>query len=127
MRCYNKVMLTLELFTWWFGQGWLLVIKGAGQRLVRISNVFSVPTLLRTLFAPWRRIITYPGASIDAKLRALSDNMVSRLIGFTVRILVLITALLTIVVMAGIGAMSIVVWPLVPILTLVLLIKGFMP
>jgi hypothetical protein len=120
-------MLTLELFTWWFSQGWLQVIKGSGRRLVRISNVFSVPILLRTLLAPWRRIITYPGASIDAQLRALADNLVSRLIGFTVRIIVLITASLVLLVTLVVSILSIVLWPLVPIAVFGLLIKGFGP
>ena len=57
-----------------------------------ILNNFSVIQLTRTLFAPWRRIITYPGASIDEKFKAWGDNVFSRMIGFVVRLGVLIAA-----------------------------------
>jgi hypothetical protein len=123
-RCYNNVMLVLELFSWWFGQGWQQVAKNSGRRLVRVANLFSVPILLRTLWAPWRRIITYPGASIDAKLRAMGDNLVSRFIGFTVRLLVLLTAAIMLIGLCVIGVISIILWPLVPFLIAGLILKA---
>src|SRR5664279_5513590 len=85
-------MIALEILTWWYRQGWTAVAKNAEQRFFKVSHLFSVPILVRTLFAPWRRIITYPGASIDAKVRAMGDNMVSRVVGFTVRTMVLFSA-----------------------------------
>jgi hypothetical protein len=123
-RCYNNVMLVLELFSWWFGQGWQQVAKNSGRRLVRVANLFSVPILLRTLWAPWRRIITYPGASIDAKLRAMGDNLVSRFIGFTVRLLVLLTAAIMLIGLCVVGVISIILWPLVPFLIAGLILKA---
>jgi hypothetical protein len=120
------VMVMLQLFSWWFGQGWQQVAKNSWTRLVRVSHIFSVPILLRTLWAPWRRIVTYPGASIDAKLRALGDNLVSRAIGFTVRILVLVAAGLVLVLTATAGAIAVILWPLVPLAVPVLLLKGIL-
>jgi hypothetical protein len=117
-------MLVLELFSWWFGQGWQQVAKNSGRRLVRVANLFSVPILLRTLWAPWRRIITYPGASIDAKLRAMGDNLVSRFIGFTVRLLVLLTAAIMLIGLCVVGVISIILWPLVPFLIAGLILKA---
>jgi hypothetical protein len=118
-------MLIVPLFSWWYGQGWQLVIKNAELRLVRVAHIFSLPILIRTLFAPWRRIITYPGAGLDAQLRAFGDNLVSRCIGFTVRVLVLIAAGLILMLTACIGFVSIILWPLVPLAVPVCLIKGF--
>lgn len=117
-------MLVLPLCIWWYSQGWLRVIRDFAVNLQRVLHIFSVPILLRTLWAPWRRIITYPGASIDAKLRALGDNLVSRCIGFTVRMLVLIAALLIMLLVAVWGAIWIVVWPFIPVFAVVMLIKG---
>ena len=86
--------------------------------------MFSVPILLRTLFSPWKRIITYPGASLDAKIRAFSDNMVSRAVGFSVRLLVLFTAALMLLLVSIVALIEIVVWPLLPILIIVTIVKG---
>lgn len=92
--------------------------------LTGISHAFSVPILLRTLFAPWRRIITYPGSSLEAKVRAFGDNIVSRAIGFVVRLLVLLTAF----VMSGLalifGLLALILWPLIPLAVVALLVKG---
>lgn len=87
-----------------------------------MSHLFSVPILLRTLLAPWRRIITYPGASLEARLRAAGDNSISRLVGFTVRTTVLIAAGVMLVLTATVSLMFIVAWPLVPLAIPVLIV-----
>jgi hypothetical protein len=117
-------MLALELFTWWYGQGWVQLAKNVRKRIVGTSNMFSVPILIRTLFSPWKRIITYPGASIDAKIRAFGDNMVSRAVGFSVRLLVLFTAALMLLAVSIVAIVEVTTWPLVPIAALVMLVKG---
>ncbi len=75
-------MLALEFIAWWYGQGWVLQIQNARKRLVRTSHLFSLPILLRTLFSPWKKIITDPGAGMEEHVRAATDNIVSRLVGF---------------------------------------------
>lgn len=119
------VMVIFAMFSWWYGQGWKAVAHAWGQRLVKVSHLFSVPILLRTLFAPWRRIITYPGASIDAQFRAMVDNLVSRVVGFTVRIFVLIAAGSMLFVTSVIGGLWVVVWPTIPLAIPLLIYKGF--
>jgi hypothetical protein len=86
--------------------------------------MFSVPILIRTLFAPWRRIITYPGATIDAKLRAAGDNMVSRVVGFSVRSMVLFSAGVMLVLVAAVAALQLIIWPLIPVAVVVAIVKG---
>lgn len=117
-------MLALELFTWWYGQGWLRLARHLRQRTSKVSHLFSVPILLRTLFAPWRRIVTYPGASLDARLRAAGDNLVSRLVGFSVRSLVLLTAGIMLGLSAVLAVVELLIWPLIPGLVVVALVKG---
>lgn len=117
-------MLVMELLTWWYSQGWKRVTQDGGKRLSRISHLFSVPILIRTLWAPWRRIVAVPGSSIDQKLRALGDNLVSRAIGFTVRVLVLVTAGIMLVGAAVANLFIVVVWPLIPPAAVVLVVVG---
>jgi hypothetical protein len=119
-------MYLLGLFTWWYGAGWVGALKSSGRRLRSLANTFSIGILLRTLFAPWRRIVTYPGASLDAKLRAMGDNLVSRCIGFTVRFFVLLAAGVAFVVLAAVSLVEIVAWPLVPLAAVALVVEGLL-
>lgn len=79
---------------------------------------FSVSILLKTLFAPWRRITTEGGRSMQEQSRALLDNLISRLVGFTIRIFVIIAALVSMVLLAVAGVVVIIGWPLAPPLVL---------
>lgn len=117
-------MFALAWVTWWYGKGWANTVANLRSMVTGISRLFSVPILLRTLFAPWKRIISYPGASLDAKLRALIDNLISRAVGFIVRTLVLLTALIMEALASCLGVLWIVIWPCIPLLGVVLLVKG---
>lgn len=120
-------MVFIELFRWWYAEGWALLIKKLGARLRNIWYVFSVPTLLKTLFAPWRRIITYPGKGFGPMMRAMGDNLLSRLIGFIVRTMVIIAATIGFVLTAVVGLVCVVAWPFVPLAVIGFIIRGVMP
>src|SRR4051812_6310018 len=94
------VMLALSFFSWWYGRGWREVAGSFRPRLKGIADSFSVGQLLPTLFAPWRRIITQPGRSLEERWRAWADNMFSRVIGFAIRLGVLFFALVTLLIVA---------------------------
>ncbi len=118
------LMLVLEFFSWWYGRGWKQVANNLPLRLQSVANGFSVTQLMRTLFSPWRRIITYGGGSIGERFRAWGDNAFSRMIGFFVRLGVLFAALIILVVTALVSILELVVWPLLPPAIPVLIIAG---
>jgi len=115
-------MLAVEFFRWWYSQGWALAFRRMERKLRGIGQAFSVGILLRTLFAPWRRIITYPGSSLDAHFRAFIDNLVSRCIGFMVRMTVLFSAMLLALLVGVFGIIGCLLWPLLPPLFVVALL-----
>ncbi len=82
--------------------------------------------LLKTLFSPWKRIVVVGGRSLDAKFHAAIDNLVSRVIGFFVRIIVLIAAVIIISLAALGGLMLAILWPLLPLLSVGLIIWGLL-
>lgn len=116
----------LSFFSWWYGRGWQQVASSFRPRLRSVNEGFSVAQLLRTLFEPWRRIISYPGASLEEKVRARIDNLFSRGIGFTVRLGVLIVAFLATVCIAVLTLAEIIIWPLLPLAVPVCLIMGLL-
>ncbi|HSX43637.1 MAG TPA: hypothetical protein VLF59_06165 [Candidatus Saccharimonadales bacterium] len=119
-------MFMLDLMRWWYGAGWAGVLTANKKRLAKLADMFSVAILLRTLFSPWKRIVTYPGASIDAKMRALGDNIVSRCIGFTVRSFVLLSAGFIFMCLILLEVLEIVLWPLIPLAGTGLIVKGLL-
>jgi hypothetical protein len=117
-------MLFLEFFRWWYGEGWRQAGKGAVNLVNKVQLSFSVPILIKTLFAPWKRIITPPGRSIDDKFRAMLDNLVSRTVGFFVRIFSLVSAVILILAAGIIGFSIALFWPLIPVLALFSALKA---
>src|SRR5689334_203506 len=103
-------MIAIDILAWWYSQGWIQVLHVARQRLVSVSQLFSVPILIRTLFSPWKQIISYPGAGIDAQFRALADNFISRLVGFAVRSMVLLAAGILLSAAALFGLLQVLLW-----------------
>ncbi len=119
-------MLVLSFFSWWYGRGWRQVAVSFGPRLRGVLDDFSVFQLIRTLFQPWRRIITYPGSSLAEKFHAWGDNTVSRAVGFTVRAGVLAAAFLALIVVAILTFVEIIIWPLLPLAIPGCLIAGIL-
>lgn len=121
---YNMVMIFLELFRWWYGPGWALMFNRISERFNKLAAIFAIPTLLKTLFAPWKRIMTTGAKSLDDKMKALLDNLVSRVVGFTVRSIVLWTAFFMLSGSLVYGVLLALIWPLVPPLIVFFFILG---
>lgn len=117
-------MLIVSFLSWWYGRGWLNIIKNFSPRTKDILENFSVKQLIRTWFEPWKRIVTYPGDSLEDKAKAWGDNLVSRAIGFVVRTGVLIGAILTLICFVIFTIIELIVWPLLPPAVPALLILG---
>lgn len=116
--------MIIELFSWWYGQGWAGVARGMQRRLDRTAHMYSVGLLLKTLFSPWRRVVTYPGASMQAHFQAFIDNLVSRCVGFGVRLMVLIAALFSLIGVFIACLIELLLWPLLPVAPIVFVILG---
>lgn len=117
-------MFVLDLLSWWYGDGWTGILRATKRRINGLAEAFSLTILFHTLFAPWKRIVTAPGAGLDAKLQAIGDNLVSRAIGFTVRFLVLLTAAVSFVLLCLAAFLELILWPLVPLVATALIVKG---
>ena len=107
--------MVFELFRWWYGSGWAQAGRNISHMTAGVEQMFSINILLRTLFAPWRRIVSLPGRGLDSKIQAMFDNLVSRLVGFMVRFLVLIAASVTLAVVFLFGVVMVVIWPAIPL------------
>ncbi len=118
-------MLLVAFIQWWYGPGWRDAGARLASRLRQTVLTFSVPILLSTMFAPWRRIITYPGASLQDHMRAVLDNLISRVVGFMVRLFALIAAVALLVIYTVLGGLFLIAWPILPLLGPALIVGGF--
>lgn len=117
-------MLIVAFFKWWYADGWKLQAQKVINAVKSVGQTFSVSLLLRTLFAPWRRIQTAPGKGIDAFVQAAVDNAVGRFIGFLVRFMVLIAAGVAGVFILIIGGATVLLWPVLPFAPIALFVMG---
>ena len=98
---YSRAIL--DMIAVWFNMMWF------------ITNFFSVPLLISTLFSPWRRM-TDDGKpkSVEDFLKAFVMNIMSRVFGACIRIVIIVVGLIALVlgVVALIGML--IVWFFLP-------------
>lgn len=111
-------MVLLDLLIWWYTVGWVRLIRKQREIIRGIYNQFSVAILLKTLFSPWKRIVTQ-SRNFSEQLKAISDNVVSRFVGFAIRIFVLFAAISIIAALIVVSIILIILWPLIPIAWLI--------
>lgn len=113
--------MLLEVVSWWYGAGWARVAARIGGRVSHILEAFSVGLLFRTLFDPFRQIDAggNGGKSLDAQLRALGDNLFSRVFGAFIRTLFIVLGLLAALAAFLLGVVQLLVWPFVPLLPVI--------
>lgn len=119
-------MLVVAFIRWWYGQGWRENADRLRGRLHNTYLEFSVPILIKTLFSPWRRIISYGRGSLEDRARATLDNIVSRSVGLVVRISALMAAVIIISLNALLGSVWLAIWPLLPVAGPLLLVWGLL-
>lgn len=125
-------MLIVSLISWWYGAGWRRQASLSGERLASMMDYFSIDLLLKTLFSPFRQISanSHVDGSISAKFQAWLDKLISRFIGGMVRIIIILTGVLVLLATSVYGILTLLVWPLLPllpILGLILSVSGWMP
>ena len=95
-----------------------------------LTDFFSMNSLIRTLFKPFRQIsadTASADSSLDLKFHMFLDRLVSRIVGFFSRLILLITGCIIIILGGIISLVLIVMWPfipLIPIAGIILTITG---
>lgn len=110
-------MLLAAFFSWWYGDGWKGQIENVRRSLVKISDTFSIPLLVKTLFAPFRQISAgNVDGPIGLRFRAALDKLFSRLIGAFVRTIMIFVGIFGMILLLIFSAVRLLLWPLMPVL-----------
>lgn len=120
----------MEVFSWWYVYGWKIFIEKIKNSLSSITDFFSMNSLVRTLFKPFRQIsadTANADASLDLRFQMFIDRLISRIVGFSSRLILLVVGSIIILVGGILSLLLIIIWPfipLLPILGIVLTVLG---
>lgn len=116
--------IALVFWKWYYGEAVKNVLNAWRNFIIFALNYFSIPLLLKTLFAPWKRDITRRPRGLDIKkfFDYLTFNLISRGLGFLVRIVTILVGIIFLILTAVVGAIFFALWLVMPLVLLGLLI-----
>ena len=115
-------MAITEMFLWWYSSGWKVFVGKLKTALSSITDFFSMGSLVRTLFKPYRQIsaeVARDGASLDIKFHMFLDRLISRIVGFFSRLTLLFAGIIIIIFGGIFSLILIILWPIIPLLPVV--------
>lgn len=117
--------LVPTFFMWWYGRGLKDLFSFLSAFFSYTSNMFSVTTLLKTLFSPWKKLVGERGRGIEGLKLWLVDNLVSRAVGFIVRLFMIIFFLIVFILFAFFAVLAVIFWIGMPVFILAAFIYIF--
>jgi len=116
-----------QYFSWQFFDVPKKLIKAWKNFLLFNLNYFSIPLLVKTLFAPWRKYKMSYGRGFDAGryFEAFLSNLIFRILGAIVRIFLIIIGLFVEILIIFGGIIVFFGWLILPALLIWGLIFGF--
>ncbi|MCH7828448.1 ATP-dependent Clp protease ATP-binding subunit [Patescibacteria group bacterium] len=114
------------LFFWYLWGVPKEILRGWGNILWFNLEYFSFFFLLKTLFAPWRRIqwTRGKGFNIGKWFEALTGNIISRLLGSMIRSSLIVVGILIEFLLLFVGPVVFILWFLLPLLLINFLYQG---
>lgn len=106
---------------WWYSGGLVKLFNFLGALLFSILNNFSIKTTVLNLFSPWKRVLGVKRPGLDGIKDWLVDNLVSRTVGFFLRLVLLFVAFLVLSFYAVFAVLAIILWLLYPAFVLFIL------
>lgn len=124
-------MFIVGMLSWWYTAGWKQRAIAVKTHLIGQFDYFSIDLLIRTLFSPWKQISAGSvRGPVGVQLRAWFDGLISRIIGATVRTIMIIIGTIGMILGVLIGVVGIIIWPLIPITSLIgltMMLVGWLP
>jgi len=125
-------MFLVGILSWWYGRGWLGQWRRVSGRWRATVEYFSIGQLMATLFAPFRQISASPANAANpvTAIKALFDQLVSRVVGGFVRFFTIIAGCIVITLQVIYESVIMIFWwliPALPIAGFILLAIGWIP
>lgn len=131
LSSYNSDMFLVGILSWWYGNGWSARIQILKRQLLSSADFFSIGMLVSTIFSPYRQISAGEvEGSIRDQLQAFLDRTISRFVGASIRVFMIVFGLLAMLIQIIIGLIIIIMWPIMPVFLvvgLILAVIGWVP
>jgi len=113
-----RQMFFLEYIRWHYFHAPKTILRNWTNYLKFGLNYFSVGLLLKTLFSPWRNYRWfYPkGFDFGKYFEVAFSNLISRVLGFLPRIILIIVGVLFEALVAFFGVLFFVIWLILPVI-----------
>ena len=121
--CYNTKMIVAQFFLWYFWEVPKKIFKAWINFLKFNIEYFSIPLLLKTFFAPWKRYAwIYPrGFDLVKYAEIAFSNLITRILGMIMRTALIIIGIVAELFIFAAGVMALIIWLILPLLLLVML------
>lgn len=120
-------LLLIDFSVWYYTGAFRDMLRVWLNYLWFITHYFSLLLLLRTLFAPWKRMQDpYQRNGLEELLSVLIVNTLSRFVGALIRLTLILTCLVSLMLCIASLFLWLALWVSLPVLTVALFIKGLM-
>src|SRR6185369_14701580 len=103
----------MDFIGWHYSAGIKIYFESLQSLIQGTLRLYSLPILIDTLFAPWKRLSSHSrgsGFSFQRAIDNISFNTVSRFMGFLVRSTLIIVAIVTTISTSIIGLLFFPIW-----------------
>ena len=105
-------MLGINMISWWYSRGWGIFVHKIFERLGGTVDFFSFSTIFKTLFAPFKQFSTMENGG--SRISIAFDKLFSRLMGFIVRLGILIVGVIVLALQLVLSLVLLLIWPVLP-------------
>ncbi len=118
-------LLLIDFARWYYTAAFRDTLRVWLNYVWFITHYFSMVLLLRTLFAPWKRMQDpYRRNGLEELLSVLIVNTLSRIVGATIRLTLIVTGLVSLLVAVVLLFLWLALWVSLPVMVVVLFTKG---
>lgn len=118
-------MVISGFFIWWYGEGLTQSFQIILAVAEKIIDFFSLEILFKTWVAPWKNdVISAENISLGDQLKIWQLNLVSRIVGFVVRTVIIVVAILALGFGGLLGGLALACWIALPLAAVLLPLLG---
>lgn len=123
----SSVAFVVDFSLWYYSRAFYGIVSVWMNLMWFVTHFFSIPLLLKTLFAPWKRMTdSSHHAGLEDLLATIVMNIMTRIFGAIIRMCIILIGLFVLVL--GVVALCVVVlsWAILPLLLLYSMLYGVM-